>query len=274
MVDSHNCLSTILGSIPCLSAIVEGLPHAQKTVTHMLMPVFICWALMIMLTCVAYAINQRWMFRSLFVVIILYWIASSAWLSDWLVARIESSITPWSVDHDPPLDTIVVFGGGTGLSPHDQAQVSSAGDRVVRAARLYHLGKTKRLITTGASLDQTDQPRRNPSVQTREIWEQLQIPSESISEIGGINTFEELQQLRSHPWAQPPQRVGLLSSAFHVPRIVRLAKAAGIDGIAVASDYRTNNDSTYRIRDFLPSAGSAIRLEMVLKEHLAAWVGR
>lgn len=240
----------------------------------MLMPVFVCWALMIVLTCVAYANNQRWMFRSLVVGVILYWLGGSAWLSDWLVARIESSVTPWSVDHDPPLDTIVVFGGGTGLNPHDQTQVSSAGDRVVRAARLYHLGKTQRLITTGAAFDKADQPRRNPSVQTREIWEQLQIPSENISEIGGINTFEELQQLRSHPWAQPPQRVGLLSSAFHVPRIMRLAKAAGVEGIAIASDYRTNNDLTYHIRDFLPSTGSASRTEMVLKEYLAAWVGR
>ncbi len=58
---------------------------------------------------------------------------------------------------------------------------------------------------------------------TVEIWTKLGIDSAAIRSIGGRNTFEEMQQVKEI-WSElPGKKVGLLTSALHLPRAVRLA---------------------------------------------------
>ncbi len=60
----------------------------------------------------------------------------------------------------------------------------------------------------------------------RQVLRELGVPAESIRKIGGRNTFEEMRHLRD--LLGPEERVGLITSGWHMPRAMRLARAAGL----------------------------------------------
>ena len=63
---------------------------------------------------------------------------------------------------------------------------------------------------------------------TTRIWTEAGIPAERITQLGGMNTSQEMIELRQFLGEHPPARVGLLTSAFHMPRAERLARKNGL----------------------------------------------
>ncbi len=200
------------------------------------------------------------------------WLVSSPFVVSQWSKSIESEVASWDFKKDEPLDVLVVLGGGTTRDPFGRSQFGSSGDRVGWGAQLYLTGKTKKLVTTGTSLPGVDNGD-GPYQQTTEIWERLKIRGEDIEVLEGHNTFEEMKSLHSRRDLWEGKRVGLLTSAFHLPRAMRLARTAGLDLIPVAADYR----ETTRVRTilfYLPNPHAMAGLEMILREKLAAFVGR
>jgi uncharacterized SAM-binding protein YcdF (DUF218 family) len=139
---------------------------------------------------------------------------------------------------------------------------------------LFHQGYAKRLITTGDSTTAFGKVRSNPRGHTQEIWQQLGIAPEHIGELNGINTYQEIQSLRELRQEFPTARIGLLSSAFHLPRALRLARAAGMpDLIPVAADYQAQVEA-YLFVDFIPSAHSFDQVARSQHEYMAALFAR
>ncbi len=270
------CWGVLWASYPALTWGIQGAGYAQKVLTHMVTPWFACWSLLVV-GCVIAIATRRWVKGSLLAVVVLVlWFVSTPITSDWMVRQMETRITPWDSEKDPPLDTIVVFGGGTSRDDHGRSQQDQAGDRVGWGARLFLMGKTRKLIATGAAMHKSlpaARERLDPSWQTREIWNQLGIPDNSIEVIGGENTFQEIQNLKMHPDVVANKRIGLLTSALHLPRVMRLAQHAGIQGIPIAADYRSRR-RTFNAIDFLPSANELNKFDLLWKEWLAQWVGR
>ncbi len=137
-------------------------------------------------------------------------------------------------------------------------------------------GEDAQAHCTGAAMQKSLPEAReklDPSWQTREIWNQLGIPDDAIEVIGGENTFQEIQNLKMHPDVIANKRIGLLTSALHLPRVMRLAQQAGIQGIPIAADYRSRR-RTFNAIDYLPSANELNKFDLLWKEWLAQWVGR
>lgn len=191
-------------------------------------------------------------------------ICSTSPLPSFLMNDLESQlIEEYQPSNDPDLDALIVLGGGTVSGP-GRPEAGDAGDRVLYAAELYAQGKAKRLITTG---DQT-------SDETQAMWLKLGIPADDIIRLPGANTFQEIGNIRTHLYQISAQRVGILSSAYHLPRAQRLAKSAGLDNlISVAANHRSGN-SEYDVLDFLPSASNLVRFSDAYKEFLGRAVGR
>ena len=123
------------------------------------------------------------------------------------------------------------------------------------------------------SLSGSFEPGNDPSEQTRMIWNAIGIPDENIFEVAGQNTFSELSSLRDHPQWWKDSRCGLVTSAFHLPRAMKLAEQAGIKVEPLAADYRSSSGPLL-VQNFFPEVSELERLSMILKEWIAIRIRR
>lgn len=254
---------------PVIGGIVEGRATTEKIITSWFMPLGMVWLLLLLL--VLFLWNQRFFWSSCLASIcfLALTISSSGFVSGWLMSSLEGAQMPWRIDRDEPLDAVVVLGGGTKTSPAFGRVEGN--DRVLYGAEIYLQKKARVLITTGKSLI----PGKNdPSTDTKALWMRLGIPESDIQTIGGPNTAAEMQELKQLLGDKTTGRIGILTSAFHLPRAVRLAKSSGLDLIPIAADHHYDPESDVRFQSFLPNVDALCDTHIALKEHLAAWVGR
>lgn len=252
--------------------VTHGNALAEKTLTALVMPLGMIWLLSTGRVIQLLVRGPRSGMAALIGLWLVLTICGTRPLALLATRWLESSVLTYDPNRDGPLDVIVVLGGGTSAG-HWRAQASDAGDRLVLAAELYHQGFTQQLVTTGQVTEGVSSAAPNPADQTVEIWTQLAIPTEAIRTLGGRNTFEEMIELKRIWRDLSGQRVGLLSSANHLPRAVRLAKAQGLDVVPIAADVRTviNN---WGLLNFIPHAGNFDELASAQHEIMAAFVSR
>ena len=111
------------------------------------------------------------------------------------------------------------------------------------------------------------------------VWQDLGVPKEAITLLPAANTSEEVAAMKILIEQMGVERVGLLTSAWHLPRAVRLAKKQGLDVVPVPADFRSNT-STPRISwrglltNFVPNPLSFWETSLAVKEYLAGVVER
>ncbi|MDZ4850567.1 MAG: YdcF family protein [Pirellulaceae bacterium] len=253
---------------------MEGRTIAEKAATMLIMPVSIAWwgSFVLAIKCLIEG-NGRiatWVFGFSMVI----YLASSPIVAKSLMGSLESSVQPFSLDSSERLDTIIVLGGGTTQSPSGQPQFASAGDRVGFAARMYHQKLVDRIVVTGDGLVAEDGPTRNdPSIQAKQILKELDVPDTIVEELPGINTSQEMIALKSRPELWEGKRCGLVTSAFHMPRALRLARKNGIDLVPIPVDYRAV-DQPVTLLDWFPAATYAQQNDLACKEYLGMLLGR
>ena len=173
-----------------------------------------------------------------------------------------------------PLDAIVVLGGGTTTNPNAQAQLARSGERVAMAAKLFLAGKTERIICTGTQTYISSGDDLDTSAESKAVLVELAIDPDSIDTIPGANTYQEMQQLKKwlsqHPEAR---RIGIITSAWHLKRAMRLANATGIEATPIPADFLTRFP-TVSPDWIIPSSGNLEYSTLAIKEYLAALVGR
>lgn len=170
-------------------------------------------------------------------------------------------------------DAIVVLGGSIGpavppLRPDPELFDSS--DRVWHAARLYHRGLAPRIILSGGSYHVAT--GQAPQTQTeamamREFLLALGVPDAAIVMEGkSLNTIENMQNTRA---LVGPARVALVTSGFHMPRALRLAKRAGLNAEAFPTDWQVLPGTAPWWEDLMPSAGALAASGTAIREYLA-----
>jgi uncharacterized SAM-binding protein YcdF (DUF218 family) len=170
---------------------------------------------------------------------ILYSMAGSPYVGNLLLRTLEAPFYQFEQPEEP-LDVIVLLGGGTARTPGGRPALGTHGDRVLRPALHYRSGLAKILVTTGRSITERGADRLL-SRETSEIWQAFGIPPGDILELPDpTNTAEELAAVaelaESHPgW----KRIGLSSSASHLPRAMKEAANQGLEVIPVPSDFRS-----------------------------------
>lgn len=266
---------------------LHGKSGVEKTLTYLIMPVGAGWLLLSgwTLQCLSQVLRRRRTPLQLLPPLLLwglFTLASTPLIGDAGFKYLETREDIYDPASDPPLDLLVVLGGGTEPGPY-RAEASESGDRVLLAAQLFLQGRAKRLITTGSLFSGEPNSVTTPAEQTQEIWMQLGIPHSAIETLPGTNTFAEMQGLKQRLQAEaaaradvtePPSRVGLLTSAWHLPRAMRLARAAGLEELTpVAADHE-QRAATSPFWEYLPSARNLVRLERCQREFLAGLVNR
>jgi len=210
---------------------------AKKVLAHLLMPAGLIWlGLLLVVNSPGIPRSQKSLLAFLWLG---YTLAGSPYLGNGLLAIQENPFYA-SETLAEPLDALVVLGGGTSLTPGGNPSVGLHGDRILKPAQLFLAGNCRRLITTGRSVTERGEDRLL-SRETSQIWQSLGIPADAIAELSEPrNTAEEMLAvaglLKVHPeW----EKVGLATSASHLPRALDEARQQGLELIPVPCDFRS-----------------------------------
>jgi len=173
-------------------------------------------------------------------------------------------------------DAIVVLGGGvTPAAPPVlvDPDLADAADRVWYAARLYHRGVARRIIVSGGSLlARNSDPATTEAEAMRRFLVDLGVPSDAIvSEGKSMNTRENIRNVRE---MVGEARVALVTSAFHMPRALQLARQGNLSVGAFPTDWRLPGEVRPSWDNWVPSVAAMAWSTISLREHIALLLDR
>jgi uncharacterized SAM-binding protein YcdF (DUF218 family) len=246
----------------------------EKTLALLVMPVGLIWLLVLALA--LFCLRRRqWAAGILGLgLAVLYACAGNAYLADLLIQDLERRVPLVDLDRLEPFDAVFVMGAGTEQDAAGRPQLSSAGDRVFLGARLWYLGKARLLVTSGVA-DNGVSGFRDGGQETRALWRAVGIPDSAILPVADRcwNSREEIKAYAGlqarHGW----KRMGLVSSASHLPRAMALAEKAGLAVTPLGAD-RLGRYHPFRIQDMVPQADGFATLQRACWEYLGRWLGR
>jgi len=172
-------------------------------------------------------------------------------------------------------DAIVVLGGG--VSPAAPPFIMEPGlndsaDRVWYAARLYHRGVAKRIIVSGGSLLAAKGLATTEAEAMRQFLVDLGVPSEAIvSEGQSLNTIENIRNVRQ---LVGDARVALVTSAFHMPRALKLAREGNLNVGAFPTDWRAPAELRQSWENWVPQLDAMAASNAGLRENIALLLDR
>ena len=257
---------------------VFALPHpgyrlvCQKIATESVMPYSLVAMGLLAALIAVWRDQRKWLRWLVGGLLLLHYGGGNGVISQYLLLTLEEPFQTQRTYELEPFDAIVVLGGGTDEARNGYAESSLAGDRIVVAARVYHAGLTPRIICTGDRFDTLGVDAMSPANEAEEILIGLGIPKEHIERVGGQTTSAEMVNLTKV--IQPNQRVGLVTSAWHLGRAMKLSKTQGLDFTPIPADFRTDRPININALELLPDADDSADIRIVIKEYLAQFLGR
>lgn len=245
----------------------------QKLLGYLVMPAGLVWLGLLMACLYAFRRKQRGLALSLCALFLLYTAAGNRWVGTLLLQSLESRI-PELPTHAAPFDAICVLGGGSDVDRSGLPKLEAGGDRIAAAARLYHTGRVRLLVASGTS-DDAPSGTRSLGQETRQLWMGMGVPESAILVVERpcritreeISAYVELKQ--KYGW----QRVGLVSSAWHLPRAMGLAKKAGLQATPIPADSLSRTRRS-QIQYLIPQERGFTYVQLACWEYLGRWVGR
>jgi uncharacterized SAM-binding protein YcdF (DUF218 family) len=181
-----------------------------------------------------------------------------------LLERLEAPYAAIEPLREAPFDAIFVLGGGVYSTESGEGQLGGSGDRVVLAARMYHAGVARRLVASGRSVPGLGEAWESGPVTAR-IWRSLGVPGDAILIVeGAYDTRMEIARYAELTRERRFARVGLVTSAWHMRRAMRLAEREGLDAAPLPAD-RRGAPVYHGLLSLIPSGGGFDSV------HHAAW---
>ena len=173
-------------------------------------------------------------------------------------------------------EAIVVLGGGmTPAAPPFlmEPDLADAADRVWHAAQLFHRGIARRIIVSGGSLSPLKAgPATSEAEAMRRFLVDLGVPSEAIvSEGNSLNTLENIRNVRQ---MVGDARVALVTSAYHMPRALKIARQGNLNVGAFPTDWRLPPEARPSWENWVPSIAGMAWSSISLREHIALMLDR
>jgi len=274
--------TAILTSLVALAFVVTGglfgKTMVEKLLTELVMPSGLVWLMLIAVTYGTLVSRQRFMGTIALICLVAFTTFGNQYVSNTLIQSLEQPYIDQPPVEPGDVDVVVVLGGGTLTDLRGRAQLGTSGDRVAAAAQLYHASVKRsqalRIICTGEQVYRADPSDLDPREEARNCLVALGVAEEDVSTIGGANTYEEMQHLKEWIDQQPTgTQVGILTSAWHLPRAMRLAEARGIKAKPVPSDFKSYALAP-SVGMVVPTSGCLFISTLGIKEYLARLVKR
>ncbi|MFG0333696.1 MAG: YdcF family protein [Maioricimonas sp. JB049] len=270
----------IAGGAGLLAAVwlIDGRSVLEKLLTRLVLPVGLIW-LALTLQVAWTILRRRWLPALLAgVTWLLLGVAGNDRVAESLIWNLVDEYATVDPLAAPPFDTVILLGGGTRHSIGDRVELGHSGDRVGLAARLYHAGRVGRIICTGTRIRAFAPEGRDPAELTETLLVELGIPRHVLSKSPGTDTSSEMRHLAQV--LEPAERTGVISSAWHMPRVLRLARQNGLELIPIPADFRIT-DMSGRPQTFgawlyglVPNVESLKTSTVCYREWLAGLVNR
>lgn len=166
---------------------------------------------------------------------------------------------------------ILVLGGILQPPPQESnapPELSAAVDRLWLAARLHRSGLAPRIVVSGGSRPSASGVVLVPEAESmKQVLVELGVPSGAIvAETRSLNTRENITE--SSRKIGSGARVALVTSAFHMPRALSEARAAGLDAHAFPADFLVPPDGRVQFQNWLPNPDALVLSTLAIKEHL------
>lgn len=256
---------------------------AEKIAVTLAMPVGVLWFLFTGLLVVSRQRSDRSTFRLMLICWLAFTICGNGLFATWAVETLEGDFRQVNPLAAGPFSAVVVLGGGATQAANLRHQGNWSGDRLILAAQLYHQGRTERIICTGRRIESMDSTGFDPADQSADILLKLGVPGSAIEKLGGRNTSEEMQTLgqrysKSENDSQPSTNIGLITSAWHLPRALALAERNGFEATPLPADFLTGPErpltTAELINSVIPQGDSYLVLARVMKEYIGRAVRR
>ncbi len=265
-------------TLALLAGTVFALPHPamiDKLLIRLAMPVGLIWLILYGLILTDLRGGRRRRAALIAAVWLLFTAAGSPWLGGALFARLERGVPPLSaIDHES-LHVIMVLGGGTEPGPDGRAQLTANGDRLRVAAVAIARGMAPTLLASGTSIAGLDQAgTRDLGAEAQTLLHDMGVTGDVLLTLPGPhNTATEIAALAERARAEGWTRIGIVTSAWHMPRALRLARGHGLDPVPIGADFRGRVPPPSAV-GLVPTGSGHYRVQVALKEYLARLVGR
>ena len=173
----------------------------------------------------------------LILALVCLWLAGNRWVATGLTRSLEWRYLP--PNPLPQAEVMVVLGGGTEAPdyPRSIVEVNGAGDRITYAAWLYQQGVAEHILVSGGTLDWTVL-KSTPAQDMSSLLQLMGVPEQAIwLQPDSRNTYEDAIYSARILHEKGIDRVLLVTSAWHMPRAVKLFQAQGLDVIPLPTDY-------------------------------------
>ena len=246
----------------------------QKTLANLVMPVGLIWLLILAAALLCWRRRQRGAAAFILGIAILYSVAGTPYVGNALMASLERTTRPVQVESLQPFDAVFVLGGGGAQDEDGKPELGGAGDRIFLAARLWHAGKARLLVASGMARDGVG-GIEDDGQETRAMWRAVGVPDRAILAVAEpcwvtrdeIRAYVRLQAV--YGW----RRMGLVSSASHLPRAMALAEKAGLAVIPLGAD-RVGRSHAFQLQYLVPQVQGFETTQRACWEYLGRWLGR
>lgn len=165
---------------------------------------------------------------------------------------------------------IVVLGGAVlpATPPFTMSfELNDAADRIWYAAELFRRGVAPEIIASGGDARTNRPPGGNTEADAmRQVLLTLGVPDEAIVREGrSRNTRENFAYIR--PLVR--DQIALVTSAYHMPRALKLAHQMHIDAAAFPTDFRIPAGARPPWRNWLPNVEALTTSNYALWEYIA-----
>lgn len=198
-------------------------------------------------------------------------------ISDRLMWSLEDRYPYLSNKACPKADAVFVFGGMLGLRSHPDTGIewNEAAERFVRAVELYKAGTARILVLSGGAEVYEGGPDEGELFKKKAIARG--VPDSSILVTGRTaNTEEEANAIVQLVARRQWKRVLIVTSAYHMPRAMRLSADCLAELIPVPVAYETPDPKSSwiykRPEYFIPQARALFISERALREYMGIFV--
>jgi uncharacterized SAM-binding protein YcdF (DUF218 family) len=238
---------------------------------HKILPVLILpTGLVILLLLAGLLLRRRW---PLWTALALFWLCCTPVVSDALMTWVEGGGPRLEAAEMPSADAIVVLGEGRDIAP-GPAAVSEwiDGDRFWGGIALYQAGKAPLLVFTGGWLPWAPSAPPEGEVLMR-YARKLGVPEIALHTTGKVvNTEAEAQAVAELLRQKSRTRVLLVTSAFHMPRALKLFQETGLVVTPFRVDYQVDAAEEFTVRSLIPRAEKFRKTEIAWREMIGrAW---
>ncbi len=248
-----------------------GQHTVEKLLTRLAMPVGLVWLILIGICITCFVAKRRRLAVVSLLCLTLLTVSGNEPASVYFARSLEGHLYEIDPMAKGALDRVVVLGGGLEMGPRQRVLLALGGDRVLLAAKLHRSGLAKSIVCTGQviqSLARDDD--LEPAESARSCGNSACPRSVSRRSAAGILSK------RCDTCADslgPDERVGLITSGWHMPRAMRLARAAGLHveplpaGFAAGPVY-------FNLLAPIPTARGLWRTTLIAHEYMARLVSR